>query len=119
MWKTRDGKRLNLLHSDLTRVKSRLRRRKVRGLQPKAGTSTGGDFSFLRPLKRLANGARQIGVLRRPDCNCVYPVFTATLGRREFRILTRPLPNGVNAIISIRIQLDDPTPTWSSGGDSR
>jgi hypothetical protein len=84
---------------------SRLRRRKLARSGPKVPAKDR-DFSLVRPLKQLAQRARQVGILRRPGCACVYPIFSAQLGPREVRILTRPLSNGENAIISIRVLLN-------------
>ena len=103
MWRTADGSRLKILRSDLGRVGRRWRQA-LRGSRPIPGQgSPRADLAALRPLARLARGARQIGVIRRPGCGCSYPVFASRLGGDAFHVVTRPLRGGSNAIVSIRI----------------
>ncbi len=103
MWTSRDGRRLRLLRSDMDRVGSGLRSALARGKPAALRRGSKADRSYLYPLSRAARHSRYLGVEQDPHCGCTHPVFAAHLGSHELRIITRRLPDGTNAIISIRL----------------
>lgn len=105
MWTTSDGHELGIPQSRLASITSQMRKPEMKNLVRKNYPGNLKD-AVVRSVGQLARNAHRTGNLRHRKSNRRYPVFRAGLNGRAYEIITSPVGNAQNAILSVTAEPD-------------